>query len=92
VLRDSGVGRSDRIYDLIIHENLRRKGYASRTLELVEDRAKVLGTKSVELHVFGTTTWHRHSTKSWATTKRVSSWPSLYTPSRPEDLVALGIE
>jgi RimJ/RimL family protein N-acetyltransferase len=52
-LRDTGVGRSVWIYDLIIHENLRRKGYASRTLELVEDRANELGAKRVELHVFG---------------------------------------
>jgi GNAT superfamily N-acetyltransferase len=37
-LRDSGVGPSVWIYDIIIHENFRRKGYASRTLELVEDR------------------------------------------------------
>jgi RimJ/RimL family protein N-acetyltransferase len=52
-LRDSGVGRSVWIYDIIINENFRRKGYASRTLELVEDRARALGAKSVELHVFG---------------------------------------
>jgi GNAT superfamily N-acetyltransferase len=52
-LRDTGVGRSVWIYDIIIHENLRRKGYASRTLELVEARAKELGAKSVELHVVG---------------------------------------
>jgi RimJ/RimL family protein N-acetyltransferase len=52
-LRDSGVGRSVWIYDIIIHENFRRKGYASRTLELVEDKARELGAKSVELHVFG---------------------------------------
>ncbi|HEX5700452.1 MAG TPA: GNAT family N-acetyltransferase [Rubrobacter sp.] len=51
--RDSGVGRSVWIYDIIIHENFRRKGYASRTLELVEERARDLGAKSVELHVFG---------------------------------------
>ena len=52
-LRDSGVGRSVLIYDIIIHEDFRRKGYASRTLELVEERARDLGAKSVELHVFG---------------------------------------
>jgi RimJ/RimL family protein N-acetyltransferase len=52
-LRDSGVGRSVWIYDIIVNENFRRKGYASRTLELVEDRARALGAKSVELHVFG---------------------------------------
>jgi GNAT superfamily N-acetyltransferase len=51
--RDSGVGRSVWIYDIIIYENFRRKGYASRTLELVEERARDLGAKSVELHVFG---------------------------------------
>ena len=59
-LRDSGVGRSVWIYDLIIHENSRRKGYASRTLELVEDRAKELGAKRVELHVFG----HNHMART----------------------------
>jgi RimJ/RimL family protein N-acetyltransferase len=52
-LRDSDVGRSVWIYDIMIHENFRRRGYASRTLDLVEDRARELGAKSVELHVFG---------------------------------------
>jgi len=52
-LGDSGVGRYVWIYDIIINENFRRRGYASRTLELVEARAKELGAKSVELHVFG---------------------------------------
>jgi GNAT superfamily N-acetyltransferase len=52
-LRDSGVGRSVWIYDIIIHDIFRRKGYASRTLDLVEERARDLGAKSVELHVFG---------------------------------------
>ena len=52
-LRDSGVRRHVWIYDIIINENFRRRGYASRTLKLVEARAKELGAKSVELHVFG---------------------------------------
>ena len=59
-LRNSGVGRSVWIYDIIINEDFRRRGYASRTLELVEDRAKELGAKSVELHVFG----HNHGALS----------------------------
>jgi RimJ/RimL family protein N-acetyltransferase len=59
-LRDAGVGRFVWIYDIIIHENFRRKGYASRTLELVEARAKELGAKSVELHVFG----HNHGAQA----------------------------
>jgi len=52
-LMDSGVGRSVWIYDIIINEDFRRRGYATRTLELVEDRAKELGARSVGLHVFG---------------------------------------
>jgi ribosomal protein S18 acetylase RimI-like enzyme len=59
-LRDSGFGRSVWIYDIIIHENFRRRGYASRTLDLVEDRARELGAKSVELHVFG----HNHGARA----------------------------
>ena len=59
-LRDSGVGRSVWIYDIIIHENFRRRGYASRTLEIVEDRARELGARSVELHVFG----HNHRARA----------------------------
>ena len=52
-LTASGVGRSVWIYDLIIHENFRRRGYASQTLNLVEQRAARLGATSVGLHVFG---------------------------------------
>ncbi|HKH57940.1 MAG TPA: GNAT family N-acetyltransferase [Rubrobacter sp.] len=52
-LTDSGVGRSVWIYDLFIHENFRRRGYASQTLSLVEQRAAQLGATSVGLHVFG---------------------------------------
>jgi len=59
-LRDSGVGRSVWIYDIIINENFRRRGYASRTLELVEARARELGARSVELHVFG----HNHGAQA----------------------------
>jgi len=52
-LGHSGAGRSVWIYDIIIHENFRRRGYASRTLKLVEHEAGELGARSVELHVFG---------------------------------------
>jgi RimJ/RimL family protein N-acetyltransferase len=52
-LIDSGVGRSVWIYDIIINENFRRMGYATRTLHLVEHQARDLGARSVELHVFG---------------------------------------
>lgn len=57
---DSGVGRSLWIYDLIIHEQFRRRGYARRTLELVEEKAVELGARRVELHVFG----HNHGART----------------------------
>ena len=59
-LRDSGVGRSVWIYDIVINETFRRKGYASLTLELVEHEAEELGARSVELHVFG----HNHGAQA----------------------------
>ena len=49
--RDSG--RSLWIYDVIVHERFRRRGYASRILELAEEKARELGAGKVELHVFG---------------------------------------
>jgi len=50
-LRDSG--RSLWIYDIIVHERFRRRGYATRLLDLVEDKARELRAGKVELHVFG---------------------------------------
>jgi len=52
-LRDTGAGRSLWIYDIMVHDRFRRRGYASRILHLVEDRARQLGAGKVELHVFG---------------------------------------
>jgi RimJ/RimL family protein N-acetyltransferase len=51
--RDSGVGRSVWIYDIIVHERFRRRGYATHILQLAEDKARELGAITVELHVFG---------------------------------------
>lgn len=52
-VKNSGVGRSLWIYDIIIHEQFRRRGYGRRTLELVDAKARELGASKVELHVFG---------------------------------------
>lgn len=40
------------IYDFIIYENHRRKGYGAQALKGVEQEAKKLGLKQVGLHVF----------------------------------------
>ena len=58
--RDSAVGRSLWIYDIVVHEAFRRRGYASRILDLVEDRAREMGAGKVELHVFG----HNHGARA----------------------------
>ena len=52
-VQDSGVGRSVWIYDIEIHEPLRRKGHGTRALRAVERRASELGAEKLELHVFG---------------------------------------
>jgi RimJ/RimL family protein N-acetyltransferase len=57
-LRDSG--RTLWIYDIHVHERFRRRGYASRILHLVEDKARELGSAKVELHVFG----HNHGARA----------------------------
>jgi RimJ/RimL family protein N-acetyltransferase len=58
--RDSGAGRSLWIYDIIVHEEYRRRGYARRILHMVEDKARELGASRVELHVFG----HNHGARA----------------------------
>jgi RimJ/RimL family protein N-acetyltransferase len=58
--RNSGTGRTLWIYDVIVHEEFRRRGYASRILHLVEDKARELGAAKVELHVFG----HNHGARA----------------------------
>jgi GNAT superfamily N-acetyltransferase len=65
-LRDSGVRRYVWIYEIIINENTRRRGYASRTLELVEARAKELGAKTWSYTCSATTKERRLSTRRWA--------------------------
>ncbi|MBA3616939.1 MAG: GNAT family N-acetyltransferase [Rubrobacteraceae bacterium] len=45
---------------MVINETFRRKGYASRALDLVEHKAGELGARSVELHVFG----HNHGAQA----------------------------
>jgi RimJ/RimL family protein N-acetyltransferase len=58
--RDSGAGRSLWIYDILVDERFRRRGYASRILELVDDKARELDAGKVELHVFG----HNHRARA----------------------------
>jgi RimJ/RimL family protein N-acetyltransferase len=58
-LKQSDVGKSVWIYDILTYESFRRKGYGARTLELVEEKAGELGAETVWLHVFG----HNHTAR-----------------------------
>jgi RimJ/RimL family protein N-acetyltransferase len=58
--RHSGAGRTLWIYDIMVHDRFRRRGYASRILHLVDDKARELGAGTVELHVFG----HNHGARA----------------------------
>lgn len=56
---DSSIGRSVWIYDIVVHEQFRRRGYGARMLGLVEEKAREVSAKSVGLQVFG----HNHGAR-----------------------------
>jgi ribosomal protein S18 acetylase RimI-like enzyme len=41
------------VYDVVVFEEFRRRGYATRAFQLLEERARELGATSIGLHVFG---------------------------------------
>jgi RimJ/RimL family protein N-acetyltransferase len=75
--RDSGAGRTLWIYDIIVHERFRRRGYASRMLHLVEDKARELGAGRVELHVFG------HNQNARALYEKLGYTPTSIVMAKP---------
>lgn len=59
--RTQGVKKTVWIYDIVIHENHRRKGYATATFEALEEFMNTnLTARRVELHVFG----HNHGAQA----------------------------
>ena len=54
--KDWGGTRCAYVYDIIVYEDHRRKGYGSQAFELMEDKVRELGLNSIRLHVFG----HNH--------------------------------
>lgn len=51
--REQGNTRFAFIYDFIIHEELRGKGFGKQTLLALEDEVKKAGLGTISLHVFG---------------------------------------
>lgn len=52
-IRETGAGRVVWVYDVEIFDQFRRRGFATSTLDAVQQRARELGAGRVELHVFG---------------------------------------
>lgn len=50
---DWGIGPAAFIYDIIIFEQFRRKGYGEQAMIAAEDKARQLGLDKIALHVFG---------------------------------------
>jgi ribosomal protein S18 acetylase RimI-like enzyme len=52
-LRSENGIREIWLYDFLIFEQYRRKGFGKKSLELLEEKAKELGFDKISLHVFG---------------------------------------
>ncbi len=63
------------IYDFVIEEQFRNKGFGRRALELLDLEAKKLGLKEIGLHVFefNKTAIHLYESQGYQTTDRVMS-------------------
>jgi len=56
---DKGLQPSAFIYDLMIYEEFRRKGYGTQAMRTLEQQVKELGAIRISLHVFG----HNHAAR-----------------------------
>ena len=52
-VRQEGESRFAALYELVVFEEYRRRGYASQALLALEDQAREQGVKQIVLHVFG---------------------------------------
>ncbi len=48
------------VYDFVIHDEFRRKGYGIQALRALENKLKELGVHKISLHVFG----HNHAARA----------------------------
>lgn len=48
------------IYDIIVYEDFRRRGFGGQALRAIESKARDLGVKSIALHVFA----HNHAARA----------------------------
>ena len=53
------------IYDFVIDEAFRGKGYGKQALTVMDEKLKSMGVESVGLHVFGDNIAHRNCIRKW---------------------------
>jgi ribosomal protein S18 acetylase RimI-like enzyme len=52
-VRGAADNRKAFIYDIVLNDNARGKGYGKKAMELLESEVKKLGLRHIGLHVFG---------------------------------------
>ena len=53
IMKHDGVNDTIWIYDIVVNENMRGKGYGYQIMNALEEKAKELNQSSILLHVFG---------------------------------------
>jgi RimJ/RimL family protein N-acetyltransferase len=51
--RESGEGRYMMVYDFVIREEHRRRGYGTAAMQVLEEETRAAGLERIMLHVFG---------------------------------------
>ena len=53
IMKHDGVNDTIWIYDIVVNENMRGKGYGYQIMNALEEKARELNQSSISLHVFG---------------------------------------
>ena len=53
IMKHDGVNETIWIYDIVVNENMRGKGYGYQIMNALEEKARELNQSSISLHVFG---------------------------------------
>jgi RimJ/RimL family protein N-acetyltransferase len=59
-VQDRGAGPRVFVYDMVIHEPFRRRGYGTQAFQALEEKVRELGLSEISLHVFA----HNHAARA----------------------------
>jgi ribosomal protein S18 acetylase RimI-like enzyme len=86
-VRDKASHPSAFIYDFVIYEEFRRRGYGRQTLTGLEEKAKELGLDTISLHVFG----HNQAAIALYHWSQVRAPMSLSSRTAPVEMVDVSV-